>query len=378
MRAAPIKGLHKTQARRADGTVKTYWYAWKGGPRLEGEPGTRAFEAAYREAVKRRGLARYGDTLAGLAASYRGSPEFADHADSTRKEWGRYLDMIQGTEGELAIGSLPVEALSDPRVRRHLLAWRDQWRAAPRKADYAMQVLSAVLSWAVKRGLITTNVLLGHEGLYKSNRADLIWTDEEIARFVAAAPSPEVGFIIRLACLTGLRRADLLRLEWSEVGDVAIFMTPAKTSRRRNAKTATVPLLDETLELLAQIKAQQETRWEALAEAAAHKSRPIPLPPTTVLSNTRGRRWSANGAEHQVVDTKHAAGIDKHLHDCRGTFATRLRLDGATTSEIADILGWEEARVERLLARYVDTDTVVRAFAERIRARAAARRGEGG
>lgn len=95
-----------------------------------------------------------------------------------------------------------------------------------------------------------------------------------------------------------------------------------------------------------------------------------------MLTNTRGRPWSEDGAEHQVIDTKHKAGIDKHLHDCRGSFATRLRVDGATHSEIADILGWDEVRVERLLALYVDGDTVVRAFAERLRAKSAARRQE--
>lgn len=376
MRGAP-KGLHKTRARLADGTLKVYWYAWKGGPRLEGEPGAAAFDAAYRAALRQRGRDRYGDTLSGLVAAYRGSPEFGGHAESTRREWTRFLDLIQRTDGDIAISSLPVDALSNPRVRQHLLAWRDQWRQTPRKADYAVQVLSAVLSWAVGRGLIAANVLLGHEGLYQSNRADEIWSEDEICRFVKAAPSLEVGFLVRLACLTGLRRGDLIRLEWSQVGDVAIVMTPAKSSRRRNPKRVTVPLLDETLELLSEIRAQQERRWGQLAETATRKAKPVPQRPMAVLTNTRGRPWSANGAEHQIIDTKAAASIDKHLHDCRGTFATRLRLDGATVSEIADILGWEEARVERLLARYVDADTIVRAFAERIRARAAARRAGG-
>jgi integrase len=92
-----------------------------------------------------------------------------------------------------------------------------------------------------------------------------------------------------------------------------------------------------------------------------------------VLTTTRCRPWSKGGAEHQVIDTKHKASIDKHLHDCRGTFATRLRLDGASIAEIADVLGWTEKRVEDLLKVYVDNDVVVMAFAERLRAKAALR-----
>lgn len=373
MAAAPIKGLHKATARVADGSRRTYWYAWKGGPRLEGEPGTPAFEASYRRAIRSRKQLR-GDTLAALVAAYRASPEFENRAASTLREWSRYLDMIQTDNGPLAIASLPVAGLGDPRVRQHLLAWRDQWRATPRKADYAMQVLSAVLSWGVDRGTLAVNVLIGHKGLYASDRADQIWSDEEIARFVEAAPSPEVGHILRLACLTGLRRGDLVRLEWDHVGDFAIVIEPNKSRRSRPGKAATIPLLDETLDLLAEIKVQQDRRWATLVERAMAKSRLPPPRPRTVLSTTRGRPWSVNGAEHQVVDAKQLALVDKHLHDARGTFATRLRKDGATAAEIAQILGWAESRVERLLERYVDRDSVVRAIAERIRGRAEARK----
>lgn len=374
MPRGPTRRLHKATARLADGSSRTYWYAWKGGPRLNGQPGSPEFEAAYAAAVRERRESPTRGTLAGLVLGFRASPEFADHADSTRAEWSRFLDMIQEERGPLAIGSLPVEALADPRVKQHFLAWRDQWRATPRKADYSLQVLSAVLTWAVGRGLIASNVLLGHTTLYRANRAEQIWTADDIHRFAAAAPSPEVAFIVRLACLTGLRRADLLRLEWSDVGDVAIVLMPNKSRRRRRPKRVTVPLLDETISLLDEIRRQQGRRWEALAEAAKRRGTLEPQRATTVLSNTRGRPWTTNGAEHQIVDTKKKAGVDKHLHDCRGSFATRLRLDGATTSEIADILGWEEHRVERLLALYVDSDRVVRSFAERIRGRAAARR----
>lgn len=374
MRARSIKGLHKVPVRLANGWTKVYWYAWRGGPRLAGEPGSPEFKAAYDAAIRAQRQSPTDGTLAGLAAAYRASPEFAGLAESTQAEWSRVLDRIRDKRAPLAIGALPVQVLSDPRVKTHLFAWRDQWKATPRKADYALQVLSAALTWADGHGMILSNVLLGHSTLYKSNRASVIWTVDEVARFKAAAPSPEVGFIVRLACLTGLRRADLLRLEWSHVGDVAITIQPEKSSRRRQPKKVTIPLLDETLTLLDEIRRQQAKRWQELIDLAKRKGRLAPPRPVAVLTSTRGRRWSKDGAEHQVVDTKHTARIDKHLHDCRGTFATRLRLVGATNSEIADVLGWTEDRVERLLAIYVDTDAVVRAFAERLRAKSAAHR----
>jgi len=33
-----LKGINSLTTTLADGTVKTYWYAWKGGPRINAEP----------------------------------------------------------------------------------------------------------------------------------------------------------------------------------------------------------------------------------------------------------------------------------------------------------------------------------------------------
>lgn len=224
-------------------------------------------------------------------------------------------------------------------------------------------VLSVVLSHGVEAGLLERNITAGISQLYTSDRADQIWEPGEIAGFVAKAPSPEVSFIVPLATLTGLRREDLATLLWSQVGDVAIVKP---TGKSRGTKAQTIPILPETKALLQQIKAQQAVRHAQLVAQAAKKNRPAPPACLTVLSNTRGRPWTVNGLEHQVIDTKSAAGVDKHLHDARGTFATRLRRAGLTASEIADIVGWEEERVERLLAVYVDRDAIVMALAERI------------
>lgn len=358
-----LKGLNQITKKRADGSRVTYWYAWKGGPRLPGSPGSPEFMAAYNDAVAER-RAPKTDTLRSLAILYKQSPEFDGLGATTKREWTRWLDVIMDDGGPLAIGGLPFDALDDRRVKAEILAWRDQWADRPRKADYGIQVLSRVLSWGMDRGLLALNAAAGIRQLYTSNRADQIWTTEEIERYAAAAKSPEVGFIVRLACLTGLRREDLASLCWSHVGDLAIIKV---TKKSRGKKTAVIPLLDDTKDLLEEIRAQQRRRYTELAETAAKKKRPAPIECLTVLSNTRGKPWSLDGLEHQVVDAKAEAGIDKHLHDARGTFATRLRMAGLTAAEIADILGWEEDRVQRLLAVYVDRDSIVMEIANRIR-----------
>ena len=44
-----IKGIAKVTAKG-----RTYWYAWRGGPRLRGDPGSPDFIASYNAAVEER------------------------------------------------------------------------------------------------------------------------------------------------------------------------------------------------------------------------------------------------------------------------------------------------------------------------------------
>jgi hypothetical protein len=44
-----LKGIAKVKAKG-----NTYWYAWRGGPRLNGQPGSPEFIASYNEAVGQR------------------------------------------------------------------------------------------------------------------------------------------------------------------------------------------------------------------------------------------------------------------------------------------------------------------------------------
>lgn len=344
-----LKGLNSATKRLSDGRLVTYWYAWRGGPRLDGRPGSAEFVASYHRATQSRKRPAAG-VLADLVALYKGSPEWEKHAASTKREWSRWLDEIAKLKGTHALGGIPIAALNDPNIGGDFQDWRDQWADRPRSADYAVQVLSALLGWAKRRRKIAINAAEGIEDLYEANRADQIWTDDELALAVMAADSTEVAFIIVLACLTGFRREDLALLSWDHVGDVAIVVP---TGKSRGKKAAVVPILIETRQLLDKIEAHQKRLYEGKRCA-------------TVLVNTRGDAWTPSGLSHAVLDCRRPFGITKRLHDARGTFATRLRLAGLTASEIADVVAWEEERVKRLLATYVDRDAIVRNLAERI------------
>ncbi|MFZ1883511.1 MAG: hypothetical protein WAU53_07900 [Rhodoplanes sp.] len=45
-----LKGIHKVNKRLATGELKTYYYAWRGGPQIKARPGSPEFVRLYHEA----------------------------------------------------------------------------------------------------------------------------------------------------------------------------------------------------------------------------------------------------------------------------------------------------------------------------------------
>jgi hypothetical protein len=70
-----LRGINSITKRLADGTLRTYYYAWKGGPPLRGEPGTPEFVASYNEAVATK-VAPPTGVLVALLFRFQESAEF--------------------------------------------------------------------------------------------------------------------------------------------------------------------------------------------------------------------------------------------------------------------------------------------------------------
>lgn len=101
-----LKGINRHTAKLAYGTTKTYWYAWKGGPRLQGDPGTPEFIASYNEAVSRKVTPPRG-TLLSLLAQCQASEDFRALANSTRRSYVPLIGRI-----EKAFNDFPLSALT--------------------------------------------------------------------------------------------------------------------------------------------------------------------------------------------------------------------------------------------------------------------------
>jgi integrase len=331
-----LKGIAKVKAKG-----HTYWYAWRGGPRLCGEPGSPEFIASFNEAIEQR---RTPDKsrFRFVVADYKGSGDYKKLAASTRDQWGKWLDRIVDHFGELRIAQFDRPEKIRPVIRH----WRNRWADTPRTADYAMQVLSRAVAHAVQAGKIAGNPCEGIEHLYKNDRSEIIWTDADIAH-IKKTCSAEIAAAVDLAGHTGLRLSDLVRLAWSHVGDDAIVLTTGKSSHRREA---IIPLYGALREILAR----------------------IPKRATTILTSSKRRPWTADGFGSSFNKAKIDAGMserDIHFNDLRGTAATKFYIAEFTMREIAETLAWEEDSVERIIRRYVGRLAAIKERIKKLEAR---------
>jgi hypothetical protein len=227
-----LKGINSATKRLADGRRVTYWYAWRGGPQLRGEPGTPEFIASYNEAVARRVTPPPG-VLGSLVRYYEGTTDFGDLADRTKADYRKHLAII-----ERDFGDLPLAALNEPEMRGDFKEWRDRLaKASPRQADYSWTVLARVLSVAKDRGKIAVNPCERGGRLYNSSRADKVWTEDDEASFLKLA-SAHMHLPFLLATWTAQRQGDLLRLPWSAYDGTNIRLTQRKSVRKGNRKRA--------------------------------------------------------------------------------------------------------------------------------------------
>ena len=369
-----MKGVHYVRIDRGARPPRWYVYAWRGGPlvlRKEsrskpilGSEDVRAILAAQ---DKEREHPAPHETIQALIRSMRSldpgrpsSPEWERLAPGTKKTWGAALNVIEEKWGQT-----PLTIWNDPRMKAKVVQWRDSRAETPRSADIGVSVLGTLLKFGMLRGRVSINVADGIPTLYRNGaRAEIVWTGEDIEKFIATAAAlgrPQLVDGLRLAALTGLRRADLVSLTWANVTEFAVGKLALKRSagKRRRMLMPRIPALDALLTEL--------------------RDRPRKEGVNTVLTNSYGEPWNADGFGGSFNRIRDAADIvhfdpesgersKKHLHDVRGTFCTRLLTEfGLSDVDAAGIMGWAPERVAAIRRVYVDQATVVVALGERLR-----------
>jgi integrase len=194
----------------------------------------------------------------------------------TREDYRRIL----ATYIRPALGTVRLDQLSTTAIRAALSALSARG-LAPRTVRYAHSVLRLALNSAVEDRLVIVNPAVAKRMLPPINRREqAVLSRVDVRRLLEATRETRLGALWNLLVYTGMRPAEALGLQWSDV-DIA-----AKGLRVRRV-------------LVPQRKNSAGQGWR-LEEPKTDKSRrAIPLLPTTVDALTRLR--DAQGAERLVA-----------------------------------------------------------------------------
>jgi integrase len=323
---ARLVGVHKVRKRLADGSTKLYHYAWRGGPRIDAEPGSRKFITEWLRLTGDRADAPYQGCMAEIIRAYKKSPHYTELKASTREG---YDFAIRDIEAEFY--DMTAEKIAKPGARTIFLQWRDELATEhARKADLYMSVLQRVLWFGLDREMIARHPLERVSKVSDGSRRDLIWSDAHIDAFKAKSAEFMVRALM-LAAWTGQRQGDLLRLTWAAYDGHAIRLRQSKTGAHVSMKVS------------AELKAVLD------AAKAANEKQDVPA--ATILTNRFGAPWKT-GFKSSWRKAATAAGVDRTFHDLRGTFITLAYRNGASIKDIAPISGHSEKDAEAVIRKH--------------------------
>ncbi|MBF0305162.1 MAG: tyrosine-type recombinase/integrase [Alphaproteobacteria bacterium] len=341
-----LPGVNQVRKRQRDGTIKIHYYHRATKTKLPDDPATPEFVARVLELNGQMARPDAGGpkpgTIAALVEHFKGSAEFTALAEKTRKDYGRYLDVIRETWGPNRVAGIDREAVLD---------LRDAYQETPRTANYVVSVLRLLLTFAVDRPAkygLTHNPAARPKKL-KTGEGHRPWEEGEIAAFRAYWSLGSVErTAFELGLNTGQRGEDIIAMERAHIGaDGSIAVAQEKTKAR-----VWVP---QSVDLRAALAAWDVSQAERRVSIEDHGG-PAPLATRRMLLTTeRGKAFKVDHFRHVMIAAYQAvpglpAGMESGgvtTHGLRYTAATILHELGNDWDTIAAITGHETVQMVR-------------------------------
>lgn len=282
-----------------------------------------------------------------------------DISEKAQQQYGWAIPHIEN-----GLGAIPLASLDRDDVARWIHDLAAGGKLSRRSVQICRTVLRAALSEAVDEGLIPRSPA-ARVGLPRTvakpikEKEAVVWTVEQVDRFLVATADHRWAIAFRLGVLYGLRRSEVLALRWDDVDtnantlriDESLVATNegaawgnAKNERSRR----TIPIDDVTMRLFAKRRAEQAA--ERLAAGSEWEDNDL------IVATRTGRLVlprSYDRALARIVDT---AGLPRLTsHGLRHTAATHMVQGARDVGElraIADLLGHS---VEMLMNTYAHT-----------------------
>jgi len=253
-----------------------------------------------------------------------------------------------------SLGRIPLARLSAADVERALTSFvrsgrpttaRDARKprpVSPVTAGHVRAVLRTALTDAYKAGTVGRNVAADARPPKVEQATVVYLTGDELHRLLSTTAEDLLGPLYALAAATGLRRGELVGLQWSDVKDGTLSVarsiarndaggwSAAATKSLRSRRTLPLPAMARNA-LDRQRKRQAAAR---LAAGTAWQDR------DAVFADSVGRPILPEYVSHAFADARKRAGLPTAtLHQLRHTAATMLLAEGVPVAVISEWLG---------------------------------------
>ena len=312
--------------------IRWHFYVYRGGPSFwtddKKHPTDPDYFLAYAASTERPKPARY--------MTSQMVDDFLSSAEMPKGERTRQDYRLWALRFAKAFKDDPAAIFEEPESRAEVQAWRNAWAHSPRQYDYAGTLVTRILNWAWRdAGRIRQHHCGSFTKVYEADRAEIVWTTAN--REAVAAVAPEwIVRILTVACETGLRPGDLVKLVLSQVETTPKGrMIRVRTNKRR--RVATIPVTPEMAKVI---------------DATPKGPRPM-------LVSAQGKILTPHRISEGLRQWRDKAGLtpaklgyDLRLQDARGTAATTLLNAGLSLSEIASHMGWSVRFAASVIEHY--------------------------
>lgn len=263
-----------------------------------------------------------GGTFATVIRAYLSSPKFDSLAKSTRVGYRYLLGLAEQPE---TLGAYPVDVIRPALVQAFLDGLADR----PAQQKNAQTALKAVEKWALVRDLLPYPITTGTEAPGGTGGYEP-WTDEQV-KLAERCCKPYLARVITLGSNTGQRGSDLVKMRWSDIEEYE-GRPGINVIQKKTGLVIWIPFTQELIKAIA--------TWERR--------------PTFILLKEDDSPWTREQlSDHwlRARDTKPDLAPLKEaglvLHGLRATAVVRLRRAGATTGQIAGMVGMSDVMVNR-------------------------------
>jgi integrase len=259
---------------------------------------------------------------------------FAEAKERSRRTREQHLDFFEEQFKGLALAQVTADRVAEARdelaATRYSRGKAKKTRSGSTVNRY-LATLSHLFTVAQREWRLVDRNPVREISRKKENKGRIRYLSDEVREGLLLACErsewPPLKALVQLAISTGARRGELLNLTWDRVD---LKKGRATVIETKNGEPRVLPLVGKALEALRELKLQNSAKSPY------------------VFPHPNGRPEPLYWFDSYCLDALKVAGITNfRFHDLRHTCASYLAQRGASTLEIADVLGHKSLAMVR-------------------------------